>query len=42
MAGGASLLEQARLQPAGLAQVEQARQDGRWDAAYEAQSRASR
>jgi uncharacterized protein YdeI (YjbR/CyaY-like superfamily) len=36
-----ALLEEGRLQPAGLAQIEQARQDGRWDAAYEAQSRAT-
>jgi uncharacterized protein YdeI (YjbR/CyaY-like superfamily) len=27
--------------PAGAAQIEQARQDGRWDAAYEAQSAAT-
>jgi uncharacterized protein YdeI (YjbR/CyaY-like superfamily) len=33
-----ALEQQGRLQPAGQAQVEQARQDGRWDAAYEAQS----
>ena len=30
----AALIEQGRVQPAGLAQVEQAKQDGRWDAAY--------
>jgi uncharacterized protein YdeI (YjbR/CyaY-like superfamily) len=35
------LLRQGRMTPAGVAQVEQARQDGRWDAAYEAQSRAT-
>ncbi|XLZ68796.1 YdeI/OmpD-associated family protein [Massilia sp. SR12] len=32
------LAEQGRLQPAGLAEVERARQDGRWDAAYESAS----
>lgn len=37
----AELLRQGRLKPAGLAQVEQARQDGRWDAAYEPQSSAT-
>ena len=35
------LLERGRLQPAGLLQVEQARADGRWEAAYEAQSRVT-
>jgi len=35
------LLQQRRMTPAGVAQVEQARQDGRWDAAYEAQSAAT-
>jgi len=35
------LLQQGRMTPAGVAQVEQARQDGRWDAAYEAQSAAT-
>jgi uncharacterized protein YdeI (YjbR/CyaY-like superfamily) len=35
------LLEQGRLKPAGLLQVEQARRDGRWDAAYEPQSSAT-
>lgn len=35
------LLQQGRMTPAGIAQVEQARQDGRWDAAYEAQSAAT-
>ena len=35
------LQRQGRMQPAGLAQVEQARRDGRWEAAYEAQSRAT-
>ncbi|HEY7059870.1 MAG TPA: YdeI/OmpD-associated family protein [Chloroflexota bacterium] len=32
---------QGRLRPAGRAQVEAAREDGRWDAAYESQSRAA-
>jgi uncharacterized protein YdeI (YjbR/CyaY-like superfamily) len=32
------LIEQGRIKPAGLAQVEAARQDGRWDAAYASQS----
>jgi uncharacterized protein YdeI (YjbR/CyaY-like superfamily) len=35
------LIAQGRMTPAGLAQVEQARQNGRWDAAYEPQSRAA-
>jgi uncharacterized protein YdeI (YjbR/CyaY-like superfamily) len=33
-----SLIEQKRMQPAGLAQIEAAKQDGRWDAAYAPQS----
>jgi uncharacterized protein YdeI (YjbR/CyaY-like superfamily) len=33
------LMEQSRLKPAGVVQVEQARADGRWDAAYEPPSR---
>ena len=32
------LIEQGRMTPAGLAQVEAAKQDGRWDAAYAPQS----
>jgi uncharacterized protein YdeI (YjbR/CyaY-like superfamily) len=32
------LIEQGRMKPAGLAQVEAARRDGRWDAAYAPQS----
>ena len=32
------LIEQKRMTPAGLAQVEAAKQDGRWDAAYASQS----
>jgi uncharacterized protein YdeI (YjbR/CyaY-like superfamily) len=35
------LIEQGRMHPAGLAQVEAAKADGRWDAAYPAQSAAS-
>jgi uncharacterized protein YdeI (YjbR/CyaY-like superfamily) len=35
------LIEQGRMKPAGLAEVERARRDGRWDAAYEPQSTAS-
>ena len=34
-----TLIEQGRMKPAGLAQVEAARRDGRWDAAYPPQSR---
>jgi uncharacterized protein YdeI (YjbR/CyaY-like superfamily) len=35
------LIGQRRMKPAGLAQVEAAKADGRWDAAYEPQSRAT-
>jgi uncharacterized protein YdeI (YjbR/CyaY-like superfamily) len=35
------LIEQKRMKPAGLAEVERAKQDGRWDDAYEPQSRAA-
>lgn len=35
------LIEQGRMTPAGLAQVEAAKQDGRWDAAYEPQGSAT-
>ena len=34
------LTEQGKMRPAGLEQVERAKADGRWDAAYSAQSRA--
>ncbi len=34
------LIEQARMREAGLLEVERARQDGRWDAAYASQSKA--
>ena len=33
-------IEQGKMQPAGLAEVERARRDGRWDAAYDAPSKA--
>lgn len=32
------LIDDGRMQPAGLAEIERARADGRWDAAYDAQS----
>src|SRR4051812_11995033 len=35
------LARQGRMQPAGLVQVERARADGRWDAAYEGQRTAT-
>jgi uncharacterized protein YdeI (YjbR/CyaY-like superfamily) len=35
------LIEQGRMTPAGLAQVQAAKQDGRWEAAYEPQSSAT-
>src|SRR5690348_932963 len=35
------LIEDGRMRPAGLAQVEAARADGRWDAAYEPQAKAT-
>src|SRR5438093_1025628 len=35
------LIERGAMQPAGLAAVEQAKQDGRWDAAYDSQGSAS-
>ena len=35
-----SLIDQGRMQHAGLAEVERAQADGRWDAAYDAQSTA--
>ena len=35
----AALLEQGRMRPAGLAEVERAKADGRWDAAYDSPSR---
>lgn len=36
-----ALIEAGRMQPSGLLQVEQAQADGRWDAAYASQSRAT-
>lgn len=36
-----ALIESGRMRPAGLSEVERAKADGRWDAAYEAQSTAS-
>jgi uncharacterized protein YdeI (YjbR/CyaY-like superfamily) len=36
-----ALIAAGRMRPAGLAQIEAAKADGRWDAAYEPQSRAS-
>ncbi len=35
------LIDEGRMQPSGLAQVEAAKADGRWDAAYPAQSKAT-
>jgi uncharacterized protein YdeI (YjbR/CyaY-like superfamily) len=35
------LMAEGRIRPSGLAQIEAARADGRWDAAYPAQSKAS-
>jgi uncharacterized protein YdeI (YjbR/CyaY-like superfamily) len=35
------LIDEGRMQPAGLAEVDRARADGRWDAAYDAQSVAT-
>jgi uncharacterized protein YdeI (YjbR/CyaY-like superfamily) len=36
-----ALIEQGRMQPAGLRQVELAKEDGRWDAAYASQRNAT-
>jgi len=36
-----ALIEAGRMQPAGLAEVERAKSDGRWDAAYDAPSTAT-
>lgn len=35
------LIEEGRMQPAGLSEVERAKADGRWDGAYDAQSAAT-
>lgn len=37
----AQIIEQGKMQPAGLREVQRAKADGRWDAAYDAQSRAT-
>jgi uncharacterized protein YdeI (YjbR/CyaY-like superfamily) len=37
----AELIDRGRMKPAGLREVERARADGRWDAAYEAQRTAT-
>jgi uncharacterized protein YdeI (YjbR/CyaY-like superfamily) len=37
----ATLIEQGRMQPAGLREVELAKADGRWDAAYDSQKNAT-
>lgn len=36
-----ALIESGRMRPAGLAEVERARQDGRWEAAYDSQGAAA-
>src|SRR5260221_2517937 len=36
-----ALIEQGRMQSAGLKEIEAAKQDGRWDAAYDPQSRTT-
>lgn len=36
-----ALIESGRMQPAGLAEIERAKADGRWEAAYDAQSKAT-
>jgi uncharacterized protein YdeI (YjbR/CyaY-like superfamily) len=36
-----ALIEAGRMKPAGLAAIEQARSDGRWEQAYDSQSKAS-
>jgi len=35
------LIAEGRMHPAGLAEVERAKQDGRWEAAYEGQRRST-
>ncbi len=37
----AALIESGRMKPAGLAEVERVQADGRWEAAYDAQSKAT-
>jgi uncharacterized protein YdeI (YjbR/CyaY-like superfamily) len=36
-----ALIEAGRMKPSGLAEVERAKRDGRWDAAYDSQSRTT-
>jgi uncharacterized protein YdeI (YjbR/CyaY-like superfamily) len=36
-----ALIESGNMKPPGLAEVERAKRDGRWDAAYDSQSRAT-
>lgn len=36
-----TLIESGRMRPPGLAEIERARQDGRWDTAYDSQARAT-
>jgi uncharacterized protein YdeI (YjbR/CyaY-like superfamily) len=36
-----ALLEKGRMKPAGLAEIEKAKADGRWEAAYDSQSKAA-
>jgi uncharacterized protein YdeI (YjbR/CyaY-like superfamily) len=36
-----ALIEQGRMQPAGLREIERAKADGRWDAAYEGSAKAT-
>jgi len=36
-----ALIEAGSMQPAGLAEIERAKRDGRWEAAYDSQSRAT-
>lgn len=38
---GESLIETSEMRPAGLREVDRAKSNGRWDAAYEAQSKAT-
>lgn len=37
----AALIESGKMQPPGLVQIERAKKDGRWEAAYEGQSRST-
>jgi uncharacterized protein YdeI (YjbR/CyaY-like superfamily) len=40
-ASAIALVNSGRMRPAGLAEIDRAKADGRWDAAYESQSRAT-